>query len=302
VGPPVHKPGTVHPDLAGDDIALLRRVFGQTRFTCPATTYWRRDLISQFMRKFFTVGSRRLSYLDFGGPGTPLLALHGHYNEASAFAPLAQALAPRWRVIALDQRGHGVSDRAGSYERDDYVADVAAFHRHLEVGPAAMLGHSLGGVNAYQYAGRHADQVTALIVEDIGAVVDCDWSFTTSLPRHAPSRDALASALGATAPYLECAFRRSKDGWDFSFDLDDTVASQKALNGDHWKDWVSVSCPTLLIRGTRSDELAAGHAREMIARRAGQVRLAELPAGHVVHHDAPAQFAVAVRTFLSGLD
>ncbi|MFI7209661.1 alpha/beta fold hydrolase [Micromonospora maritima] len=77
------------------------------------------------------------------------------------------------------------------------------------------------------------------------------------------------------------------------------MRSQKALNGDHWKDWASVSCPTLLIRGTRSDELAADHAREMIARRAGHARLAELPAGHVVHHNAQAQFAATVRAFLS---
>ncbi|NYH45179.1 pimeloyl-ACP methyl ester carboxylesterase [Micromonospora jinlongensis] len=251
------------------------------------------------MRGFFEVEGRRLSYLDFGGSGAPLLALHGHYNEASAFAPLAEALAPRWRVIALDQRGHGESDRAESYGRDDYVADLAAFHRHLGIGPVPVLGHSLGGVNAYQYAGWQPDRVTALVVEDIGAVVDCDWSFTTSLPRHAPNRDALASALGAAAPYLECSFRQSKDGWGFSFDIDDTVASQKALNGDHWKDWVSVTCPTLLIRGTRSDELTAAHAREMTTRRAGRARLAELPAGHVVHHDAQAQFAVAVSGFLS---
>ncbi|WUR60996.1 alpha/beta hydrolase [Micromonospora chokoriensis] len=250
------------------------------------------------MRGFFTVDGLKLSYLDFGGSGIPLLALHGHYNEASAFAPLAEALAPRWRVIALDQRGHGESDRAESYGRDDYVADVNAFHRHLGVGPVAVLGHSLGGVNAYQYAGRHPDRVTAVIVEDIGAVVDCDWSFTTRLPRKTPAREALASALGAAAPYLECSFRQSKDGWGFSFDIDDTVASQKALNGDHWTDWVAVSCPTLLIRGTRSDELAADHAREMIARRPGSAQLVELPAGHVVHHDAQAQFAAAVGAFL----
>ncbi|MFI1256060.1 alpha/beta fold hydrolase [Streptomyces netropsis] len=252
------------------------------------------------MRRFFMVGGRRLSYLDFGGPGRPLLALHGHYNEALTFAPLAAALAPRWRVIALDQRGHGESDRAHRYERDEYVADVAAFHRHLDVGPVAVLGHSLGGVNAYQFAARHADKVSALIVEDIGAVVDCDWSFTTRLPGIAPSREALAAALGAAAPYLECSFRQTDQGWGFSFDIADTVASQKALNGDHWNDWISVTCPTLLVHGTHSDELAPGHAQDMVTRRAGSIRRVELPAGHVVHHDVPDHFADAVAAFLRG--
>ncbi|MFI2457921.1 alpha/beta fold hydrolase [Streptomyces sp. NPDC019539] len=245
------------------------------------------------------VGGRKLSYLDYGGPGRPLLALHGHYNEASAFAPLAAALTPRWRVIALDQRGHGESDRARSYEREGYVADVAAFHRHLGVGPVAVLGHSLGGVNAYQFAARHPDKVSALIVEDIGAIVDCDSSFTTCLPGVTASREALVEALGKTAPYLECSFRQTAEGWGFSFDIAQTLASQKALNGDHWNDWTSVSCPTLLVRGTRSDELAADHAKDMVVRSAGRARLAELPAGHVVHHDVPAQFADAVTDFLS---
>ncbi|MDQ0306935.1 pimeloyl-ACP methyl ester carboxylesterase [Kitasatospora herbaricolor] len=250
------------------------------------------------MREFFMVHGRRLSYLDFGGPGVPLLAFHGHYNEASAFGPLGEALAPRWRVIALDQRGHGESDRATGYERGDYVADIAAFHRHLGLGPVAVVGHSLGGLNAYQYAARHPGRVTALIVEDIGAVVDCDWSFTERLLRGAASRPELIAALGAAAPYLECSVRRSGDGWGFSFDLEDTVRSQKALNGDHWGDWTGVSCPTLLVRGTRSDELAADHARAMVTRRRGRAELVELPAGHVVHHDAPAEFADAVRDFL----
>ncbi|MBX7553540.1 alpha/beta hydrolase [Streptomyces sp. tea 10] len=251
------------------------------------------------MRDFLMAGGRKLSYLDFGGPGRPLVVLHGHYNEAAAFASLAEVLAPRWRVIALDQRGHGESDRACRYERDDYVADVVAFHRHLGVGPVAVLGHSLGGVNAYQFAARHPDKVSKLIVEDIGAVVACDWSFTTRLPSHVPSREELVTALGGTAPYLECSFRQRVQGWGFSFGIDDTVASQKALNGDHWGDWTAVSCPTLLIHGIHSDELTADHARDMVARRGGLARLVELAAGHVVHHDAPEQFAAAVTTFLS---
>lgn len=253
------------------------------------------------MREFFTVNGRELSYLDFGGPGRPLLALHGHYNEASAFTPLAEALAPRWRVIALDQRGHGESDRAAGYERADYVADAAAFHRHLRLGPVPVLGHSLGGANAYQFAARHPEKVIRLIVEDIGAVIDCDWSFTTRLPTIAPSREALVTALGGAAPYLECAFRRGDQGWGFSFGIDDTVASQKALNGDHWADWEAVSCPTLLVHGIDSDELTSDHAKAMAAR-GRQARLVELPTGHVAHHDAPEQFATEVAAFLSEAD
>lgn len=55
------------------------------------------DLAFQAMRGFLTVEGRKLSYLDFGGPVAHLLALHGHYNEVSAFAPLAEVLAPKSR-------------------------------------------------------------------------------------------------------------------------------------------------------------------------------------------------------------
>lgn len=63
---------------------------------------------------------------------------------------------------------------------------------------------------------------------------------------------------------------------------------------------MSVRCPTLLIRGTRSDELSALHARDMAAKRS--IRLIELLAGHVVHHDQPDAFAECVRVFLASAD
>src|SRR5258707_5907341 len=68
-------------------------------------------------RAALDLDGRRLSYLDFGGNGRPLLALHGHLDQGATFAPLAHALAPQRRVIAPDHRRHGASDPASDYTR-----------------------------------------------------------------------------------------------------------------------------------------------------------------------------------------
>src|SRR5512147_71780 len=98
-------------------------------------------------RAVTTVAGRRLSYLDFGGPGRPLLALHGHFGEGRTFTHLARELGNSWRVIAVDQRGHGRSDRPSDFSRTGYVEDAAAVLEHLGIDGTVVLGHSLGGVN-----------------------------------------------------------------------------------------------------------------------------------------------------------
>jgi Alpha/beta hydrolase family len=97
------------------------------------------------VRAELDLNGRRLSYLDFGGTGQPLLALHGHLDQGLVWSGLATALAPDWRVIAPDQRGHGESDRAADYSRDGYLADVPALLGQLNPGPVVALGHSPTG-------------------------------------------------------------------------------------------------------------------------------------------------------------
>ncbi|MFJ9109418.1 alpha/beta fold hydrolase [Streptomyces sp. NPDC102283] len=246
------------------------------------------------------VSGRRLSFLDFGGPGRPLLALHGHFGEARTFAALARELGDVCRLVALDQRGHGHSDRPAEYSRIGYVEDAAYVLEHLGIGGAVVLGHSLGGVNAYQLAARHPGLVGALIVEDIGAEVDDDLSFARSWPHRASTRARLLEGLGASAAYLLEAVREFPDGWGLAFDPQDMNASQQLLNGDHWDDWLAGDCPALLVRGSRSTVLRAEHARAMAARRP-RTRLVELPAGHTVHRTVPREFAGAVGEFLRSL-
>lgn len=244
------------------------------------------------------IEGRRLAYTDFGGPGAPLLALHGQFQDGTGFERLAREAGPAWRVIALDQRGHGESDRAGEYTRDGYVADAAAVLEQLGLGPAVVVGHGLGGVTAYQLAARRPDLVRAVIVEDIGAVVDDDVSFALEWPRRAESPEAFLAGTGSSAPLLAGSLREYPDGWGAAVVAEDMVESQRELNGDHWGDWLAVRKPTLLVRGDRSGVLSAEHAREMTVRRAG-VRLVELPAGHAVRVGDPEGFSAVVREFLA---
>jgi len=168
-------------------------------------------------RVAINLAGRRLSLLGFGGPGRPLLALHGHFAEGRTFTRLARELGYSCRVIALDQRGHGHSDRPSDFSRSGYVEDAAAVLERLGAGGAVVLGHSLGGVNAYQLAARHPGLVDALVVEDVGAEVDGDLSFCRSWPHRTPTRSGLLEGLGPSAGHLMDAVREYPDGWGLAF-------------------------------------------------------------------------------------
>jgi esterase len=239
------------------------------------------------------------SYLDPGGDAPVVIALHAHWMEAATYAPLAEALAPRWRVVALDQRGHGHSDHASRYAREDYLGDLLALYRELALDSAVLIGNSLGGVNAYQLAARHPERVRAMVIEDIGAEVSDDLGFVLGWQGAFPTRADLSARIGPRlAPYLEESFRQTPEGWRLAFSPPDMLASQAALNGDHWNDWLASRCPALLLRGAESRVTSAAQLEQMAARRPN-TELRTLPGGHVLHVDDPSGFAEAVRTFLA---
>ncbi len=249
-------------------------------------------------RREFQHDGLTFSYLDADGEGEPLIALHSHWMEGITYAPLAAALAPDLRVIALDQRGHGHSDHAPTYTRDDYLGDIAALFTHLGLRAAVLLGNSLGGVNAYQFAARSPDRVSALIIEDIGVEISDDISFALPWAGTFATREELAERVGPRfLPYLEESFRKTPAGWRLAFDPRDMVASQSHLNGDHWKDWLATDCPALLLRGLESKVTTQAHLEQMATRRP-QTRLESLAGGHVLHMDNPTRFAAAVTKFL----
>ena len=140
-------------------------------------------------------------------------------------------------MIAPDQRGHGDSDHTPTYARGDYLDDLLGLVDHLGLRQALLLGNSLGGVNAYQFAARYPERVRALILEDIGAGIAVDTSFALAWSGIFKTRGDLEERIGPRfLPYLQDAIRSVPAGWHLAFDPCELAASQESLNGNHWKD------------------------------------------------------------------
>ena len=242
-----------------------------------------------------------LSYLDADNGNAPLVALHAHWMEGATYRRFAADLAPDWRVIAPDQRGHGYSDHPSTYRRDDYIADLLGLLDHLALERAVVLGNSLGGVNAYQFAARHPERVSGLIVEDIGAVINDDTTMALAWGGVFATRADLEAVVGERLmPALKPSVRETAQGWRMAFDPHDTVASQGELNGDHWGDWLASTCPALLVRGSESRVTDPALFATM-ARRRPNTELIEIKGGHAVHFDNPDSFATSLGAFLKSL-
>ncbi|MEX0683490.1 MAG: alpha/beta hydrolase, partial [Dehalococcoidia bacterium] len=106
----------------------------------------------------------RLHYRDWGGDGPPLILLHGLSSGSRIWDWTAPLLAQRFRVIALDQRSHGLSDAPDDgYGFDDVTADLDAFIEALGLERPALAGHSWGASVALTYAVAHPARAVVLI-------------------------------------------------------------------------------------------------------------------------------------------
>jgi pimeloyl-ACP methyl ester carboxylesterase len=114
-----------------------------------------------------TLNGLRFHYRDWGSPGAPpLVLLHGGLGNARHWDTLAQSLADRYRVLALDQRGHGESARSprGQYTPDLITGDFAGFVGELRLSRFPIVGFSFGGHVAYTFAAVHPNQVSRLVM------------------------------------------------------------------------------------------------------------------------------------------
>ncbi len=95
----------------------------------------------------------KLVYDDQGAGKPAFVFIHGWTCDRSFFAPQAEHFARHHRVISLDLRGHGESDKPqGAYPISAYVDDIAHVIGELKLGKVVAVGHSMGGITVHEFA------------------------------------------------------------------------------------------------------------------------------------------------------
>ncbi|MDH6123996.1 alpha/beta fold hydrolase [Kitasatospora sp. GP82] len=138
-----------------------------------------------------------LAYRDTG-TGRPLVLLHSGFVDHTVWDDQLPALARHYRVIAPDARGHGGSSNATMPFRQ--ADDLAALLRHLDVGPAVLVGLSMGAIIAVDTALEHPDLVHALVVSGGGTP---EFEFRDSWAKDVHDAQSRALAAGDIEGWME---------------------------------------------------------------------------------------------------
>ncbi len=131
----------------------------------PDTLYRSRNIVLRQLRFHF---------LDWGAPDAPaVVLLHGGHQSAHSWDLVSLHLAQRFRVLALDQRGHGDSEwaRDVSYTNHEMSLDAEAFIAALGLERPILMGHSMGGRNSMLLVRRSPSLLRALVIVDVGPEV-----------------------------------------------------------------------------------------------------------------------------------
>ncbi|MFF3491336.1 alpha/beta fold hydrolase [Streptomyces sp. NPDC002795] len=254
------------------------------------------------------------------GHNPGVLLLHGLMGRASHWAGTTRWLADRHRAVALDQRGHGQSDKPpeGPFDREAYVLDAEAALVQLGFEPAVLIGHSMGALTAWQLAARRPDLVRGLVICDmrasaLGAASQREWEdWFKAWPLPFATLADVRKWFGEDDPWVERpnpargefyaeVMAETADGWRPVFSRQQMLQARSTWVYDaHWEELAAVQCPALVLRGL-DGELGRAEAQEMVRVLPRGVYAEVGDAGHLVHYDQPEAWRSAVEPFLDGV-
>jgi len=265
-------------------------------------------------------GSPRLHYLEWNPDAArTVVLLHGNSANAWWWDPVARATAPEFRLLALDQRGHGDSEwaRPPAYSPGDYARDLTRLVEHASSGreKPVVVGHSMGGLNVLAFARQSPNSARAAMAIDIAItssqrrnrylnrlkglpVVNYpDLETAKARFRLMPEEGVIATEV--VHEIAEKSLARTDDGrWTLKFDRESFLGGDGLAVLDTIKE---IRIPLMLVRAERS-RIMTPEGMESARVANPQVRLITIPDAH--HHvilEKPDAVARAIEDFAASL-
>ncbi|MBF6176662.1 alpha/beta fold hydrolase [Nocardia blacklockiae] len=213
-------------------------------------------------------GGQAVSYIDHGGSGPAVLLLHSYLMDAEMFAPQVAAFGDAFRLIAMDERGHGGTPADGPFTYWDVARDALGLLDALDVTRCAVVGTSQGGFIGLRMALLAPDRVTALALlgtsgaaED-PAVADGYRQAAAAWREHGPTPELLDLNAAICLGSHDSTAWRAK--WrQVSADHLDRVLTPLVERDDLLDRIPEIDCPAVVLHGTADAAYAVEKAREL---------------------------------------
>ncbi len=261
-----------------------------------------------------TINGLDLHYVDYGAPSPDapvMVMLHGLTSAWGAWRRVAEHFAPRYRVVALDQRGHGDSEwaPADGYDTDSYLSDLEQFVDGLGLERFVLVGQSMGGHHTIAYTARHPERVIAAIANDIPPSIsmgETDYSqvYPGGQHRTFESIEAWLAPRREQSP-LTPEWAHQLAAQELLREVDGGVQPKHDPNAtmhwkpaDLWDEAKTITRPIFFIRGGRSHVLEAQTLQDMDMA-IGPARSVTLEkAGHQTYWDMEHEWLTIADAFL----
>lgn len=272
-------------------------------------------------RARINVNSLGLFYRDTLSGHQTILCLHGKYGRGETWSGLMSRYRERYRIIAPDQRGHGLSDKpVARYAGDDLATDIHELIEKLECGPCIVIGHSMGARVAAHLAAFYPQDVKAVVILEIAGVsgpekpsdlppdqvvpmdrLTAEWPTPYATYEDAIQDLALRFERESGRRYFLESLVETVDGYDFMFSRYSMAAIREY--GQNVNEVLPrIHCPVLFVRGANSSALSREEAERM-SRLIENCIFVEIPsAGHRVYSDNPDELYRHLDRFLLELE
>jgi N-formylmaleamate deformylase len=237
-------------------------------------------------RFYVSVSGIKLHYLEHGTAGPVVVLIPGITTPAILWSFVSARIGSYARVITLDNRGRGLSDRGPglSYGLDDYAADTAGLIETLGLSKPIVLGHSLGARIGIRLAARYPHLVGSLLLADPPVSGPGRRPYPVPLEQYLDRLERASAGLPLEAsPLYTGDHARLRAEWLPTCDRDAVIATHAGFNEeDIVQDLAHVACRALLLYAEEGNTISDADADEIVARLQNGTHSKILGVGHMM--------------------